>query len=571
MSFSLSRFCLALSSLAIFSLSLVEPACAAQKPQQDIKPTLLAEVLIGEIALQRQLYGDAWYAFLDASKNASNKELAEKAYRIAFAMKDKKKTDEARKVIDTLDSQNEHVLLEKALLLGKSGDEKAAATYIDKALAKTDDYPVLFDRFSAESENFPDKKLRYRLLKKIATTLGENALAERNLAFAAKTAQMEKEAIAHILKGVSLAPDNAQLLLESADFDFKTAPENAKARLVAYLKRHPEDFRVRIAYAKTLSRTKDTAGALAQLKTVIDKAPKNPQARFLCGTVAQEIKDFDKAESYYKEYLSLIAAEKNSQFIPDAAYVQLGVIAILKKDWEGALSWFDKVEKGDKYIPARLKQVELLEKLGRIDEACKVLSSLKTEKKEQKAEFSFLCGQMLVAHGRKADSMKYYDEACKLAAENVEILFRTAIIAEELNDLKKAEKLLREVISLRPNDANGYNTLGYMWLERGIRTKEARPLIETALKLSGGKDAPILDSMGWLKFREGSLKEAESWLKKAHALSPEETEITLHLVEVLATEKKLEEAKELVNKVLSKDPKNSEALFWDQKLKGNNQ
>ena len=99
MSFSFSRFCFVLGSVAILSVSLAELASATQKSQQDIKPTVLAEVLIGEIAMQRQLYGDAWYAFLDASKNASNKELAEKAYRIAFAMKDKAKTEEDRKSV----------------------------------------------------------------------------------------------------------------------------------------------------------------------------------------------------------------------------------------------------------------------------------------------------------------------------------------------------------------------------------------------------------------------------------------------------------------------------------------
>lgn len=567
MSSLLSRIGLTLVSASTLVGALATNSFASQLQSQDVKPTVIAEVLLGEIALQRQLYEDAWFAFLDASRNAQNVELAEKAYRIGFVLKDKEKTDEARKVLDSLDKDNEHVLLEKALREGRDNNEKVASQFLSEAIKKSQDYAVLFDRFSAESESFPDKKIRYNLLSQIGKVVGDNALAERSLALAAKAAGLNDKGLAHILKASKLAPDNGQILLESADFEFESAPEKTKKRLNAFLKKHPNNFHVRIAYAKALARSDNKKGAFAQLKAVEETAPNDAQAFFLCGVVTQEMKEYDAASVYYHRYLHLASLDKEKRFLPDAAYVQLGVIAIHQKKWDDALSYFAKVEKGDKYIPARLKQVEILDKLGRVDEACAAITAIRTDKPEQKAEFTFLAGQMLVAAKRKPDAMKYYEAACELAPKNTDFLLRTAMVAEEIGWIEKAETFLRRYIVLRPNDPHGYNTLGYMWLDRGIRTKDAKPLIEKALTLSGGKDAAILDSMGWLKFREGKFKEAETWLRKALKLDSKEPEITLHLATVLLMEKRFSEAKALVNAVLKENPENPEALSLADQLK----
>ena len=567
MSAFFSRIAFSLGYAATIFCAMTASSLATQLESRDTKPTVLAEVLLGEIALQRQLYEDAWFAFLDASRNAKNIELAEKAYRIGFVLKDKGKTDEARKVLDSLDKQNEHALLEKALVKARAQNEKEASKLVGEALNKSQDYAVLFDRFSIESDSFPDKKIRYNLLAQIGKVIKDNALVERSLALAAKAAGLNDKGLSHILKAHKLAPDNAQILLESADFEFANAPDATKKRLSTFLKKHPENFHVRIAYAKALARSSDRIGAQNQLKQAEKISPNDPQTHFLCGIVAQEMKDYDVATTYYNRYLDLISLDKKNHYLPDAAYVQLGVIAIHRKDWEEALSNLSKVEKGDKYIPSRLKQVEILDKLGRVDEACEVLTSIRTENIDQKAEFSILTGQILATAGRKTEAMQHFERACELLPKNADFLIRTAMLAEELDWIKKAENYLRRYIALRPQDPQGYNTLGYMWLDRGIRTKDAKPLIEKALDLSNGKEATILDSMGWLKFREGNYKEAESWIRKALKLDSKEPEIVLHLATILLKEKRFPEAKVLVDTVLKEHPENSDALSLLDQLK----
>jgi Flp pilus assembly protein TadD len=77
-------------------------------------------------------------------------------------------------------------------------------------------------------------------------------------------------------------------------------------------------------------------------------------------------------------------------------------------------------------------------------------------------------------------------------------------------------KRLRKLIELQPESAQAYNALGYSYADRNMRLAEARQLIEKALHLSPN-DPFILDSMGWVLYRQGDLEGALSYLQRAYA------------------------------------------------------
>ena len=73
------------------------------------------------------------------------------------------------------------------------------------------------------------------------------------------------------------------------------------------------------------------------------------------------------------------------------------------------------------------------------------------------------------------------------------------------NTLKKYPYLVAE---------RGGEPLGYAYADRSERLPEARQLIEKALALAPD-DAAILDSMGWVLFRQGDLPGALSYLERS--------------------------------------------------------
>ena len=84
---------------------------------------------------------------------------------------------------------------------------------------------------------------------------------------------------------------------------------------------------------------------------------------------------------------------------------------------------------------------------------------------------------------------------------------------------------------MRPESAQGYNALGYSLADRNLRLDEARVLIEKALALSP-EDYFILDSMGWVLYRQGDLPAALGYLEKAFSRK-DDPEIAAHIGEVL--------------------------------------
>jgi Flp pilus assembly protein TadD len=106
--------------------------------------------------------------------------------------------------------------------------------------------------------------------------------------------------------------------------------------------------------------------------------------------------------------------------------------------------------------------------------------------------------------------------------------------------MDEMERLLRQVIALKPDHQHAYNALGYSLAERNQRLPEARQLIAKALELAPG-DPVIIDSLGWVEFRLGNTQEALRLLQQASAARPD-IEIAAHLGEVLWTLGRRDEA-----------------------------
>src|SRR6185312_12164965 len=104
------------------------------------------------------------------------------------------------------------------------------------------------------------------------------------------------------------------------------------------------------------------------------------------------------------------------------------------------------------------------------------------------------------------------------------------------------------------DNQNAYNALGYTFADRNIRLQEAQTLIETALKLSPD-DPFIMDSMGWVQYRLGNLKEAENFLQRAYGSRPD-PDIGAHLGEVLWAQGDKDAAKKVWREAHVKDPEN---------------
>ena len=144
------------------------------------------------------------------------------------------------------------------------------------------------------------------------------------------------------------------------------------------------------------------------------------------------------------------------------------------------------------------------------------------------------------------------DSALTGDADNADLLYETAMLAERIDRLDEAEKRLRRVIVLQPERAHAYNALGYSFADRNMNLDEARTLIEKAHSLAPD-DPAILDSMGWIAFRQARLVEAEGYLRRALDKF-QDGEIAAHLGEVLWAQGRRDDARAVWQKQLAAQP-----------------
>ena len=522
------------------ALAAASAAWAADKPG-DIEADALRSVLTAEIALQRGLYPQAWRQFMNAAQSLKNAELAGRAYDAASAAGNTENAQIALELWHTLDPKNSRVVVLTASkdLASTEPDVRAAAEKrLTAELKKTKQPTMMLARIYDAAGPEADRQTLYTTLERLAANVKKNARIELLLAAAADAAGYKRRAAQHAVKASDYAPDDSQILMSGADFEYRVNPSATTRRLTEFLKRHPDDITVRTALAKSLIRTGTVEDVKRELDIINRKDGTSPQTMFALGTIAEEAGLFTDAELYYNKYLVAVAkAENGERYLPDAAYTRLAMVKLQQGDKMKAVEWFAKVEKGDKYLPSKMKQAEILADMNRTDEACRVA-----------------------------------DEALKTAPHEPNVIYRTAILAEAAGEAARAEALLTHYIEIAPGDANGYNALGYMWLERGVKTKDAAPLIEKAMELSKGKDSYIVDSMGWLRYRQGKLKEAEQYLRQALSMNPD-VDVALHLAEVLARLGNHTEAVKYLEAVLKASPQNvtAQRLMQTLKAKGERQ
>jgi tetratricopeptide (TPR) repeat protein len=98
-------------------------------------------------------------------------------------------------------------------------------------------------------------------------------------------------------------------------------------------------------------------------------------------------------------------------------------------------------------------------------------------------------------------------------------------------DFEGAVAAMRELLRFEPHNAEALNFIGYEYAERGIHLSEAQRLVTQALE-SEPKNGAYADSLGWVYFRMGKIRQAIETLQRARRFAPDEPAIAEHLGDV---------------------------------------
>lgn len=531
-------------------------------PAVTLTDDLLFQFLLSEIAGQRGLVDIAKEGYLEMARSTRDPRIVRRAAEIAIFSRDQQAALALGRMWMELEPDSSRALQTLVVLLISQGQVEESAPYLEKMLA-SDQIGSGFMHLPGLFAKTRDTRAVLALVKKLAGKYPNVAEAQYAHAHAALNAGKTAEALSALVRADELKPGWEPAAVLRAQSLAKTSRTDALAFLKSFLERYPAARDARLVYARLLVNASQLNEARTQFVQLADEMPDNSDVAMATGLLALQMGKLDDAEKYLGRTVELERQEEGAR--DDTALYYWGQAAEERKELELAAARYREVQAGEYLVPARTRLAMMLARQGKQDEARAELKSIKPASEIQRIQLIQAEADLLREFKDHAAVFALLDAAVATSPETPDLLYDRAMAAEKLEKLDVLEADLRKVIKLKPDYAHAYNALGYTLAEKTNRLNEASELLEKALALAP-EDAFILDSMGWLHYRKGSLDKAKDFLERAWRIR-QDPEIAAHLSEVLWMKGNQNEASKLLENALQQHPKSEALLEILKKLK----
>lgn len=359
---------------------------------------------------------------------------------------------------------------------------------------------------------------------------------------------------AHYLSWLEQYPNQPQLLYALALLEqAKAQPQAAIKSIIKALNQDPNYLHAQVLYGNLLLSTHALVTANQYLSPLTQTPKQTPyQLLVLHAQVLTLLADYNHAYDYFNELTrrfpqdasfhysaGLLAFETDSHgqvehhlqqalaLTPDnhSAHYYLGLNAAKADHIDTAISHFQQVTIGPDQWAAIAELVNLqAPQLEHVDD---YFVTLRQSRPDFTAEIYSLQAQYLQQLDEPEAAAQAYATGTRLFPHHIGLLYGQALLAQSLNNSQLTEQLLERILAIEPDHINALNALGYTYAEQGIKLERAEALINKALA-QAPDNAAIIDSLGWLNYRQGHLRQAKALLSKAYAILPD-AEIAAHL------------------------------------------
>lgn len=538
--------------LCAASASAQEPAKPAPRakpalPAVELSAELLYKIMMAEIALQRGQPQLAVQALIEVARETNDPRVAQRATEVAWNARLPREALEAAGIWLRADPQSGQARqVVAALLVNQENLGEARAPLEQWLAADKANVGRNFMQLGQRLAQHKDKKAVFELMRALARPYQKIPEVRLAVAQAAWNNDNVDAALAESRAALELKPDLELAALFHAQALQRRSNAEALKFLQDYTQRQPQARDARLNYARLLAAEKRQDEARKQFELLVQEAPNNPDIAMAVALMAMQANDYDAAEKYLKG--ALAAGHKE----PDSIWMFLGQVYEERKNYDEALKWYAGVTSGERYMSAQARYAGVLAKQGKLDNARSHLRSIKPQDNAQRIQLVQAEANLLREAQAYSDAYDLLGKSLEDAPNSVDLLYDQAMIAEKLDRVDVLERNLRKVIEIQPDHAHAYNALGYTFADRNMRLPEARKLIEKAIELSP-QDGYIIDSLGWVLFRMGRVREAIVQLRRAFELRPE-GEVGAHLGEALWADGQRDEAAKVWSQVLKETP-----------------
>jgi len=511
---------------------------------------VLYDVLLGEIAGQRGRLDVSGSSYLEAARHSNDPRIAERALKISvYAKRPELALEAARRWVELApDALDAHQSLAVLALRVKHQDEALQQfRYLLKHArgGRTGPYQSLLALLVRE----PDKQRALDVMQQLVEMSPRDA--EAHFAYARLAVHTPDWPVAEreVARALQLKPGWTQAFILRAQIKLKQGKGKiARQQLADALHDDPKNVELRLTYARLLVDLNDYKAARSEYERLLKVRPNNGQVVYSLALLSLQASQLKEAGTLFEKLV-------NMKYQTQQAYYYLGAIAEEDGKPERAMQWYHKVQPdGDHWIEVQIRMARLEAQSGEVGAARERLRKVRLTHPGESPRLFLVEGGILSQVGRNEEAYKLYSQYLDTQPDNTEILYARALVAEQLNRLKQAERDFRHVLKIDPDNMRTLNALGYTLANRTHRYKEALSYIQKALSKKPD-DPAVIDSMGWVLYRLGRLSEAREKLQKAYDMT-KDSEIAAHLGEVMWTMGDRDQAKALWQKARKATPDN---------------
>lgn len=509
------------SFLAAVMLAVALPAFSAEVSEE-----VSDHILAAESALEQNDYETASAEYREAARLSDDPDTAQQATRLSYSYGFNEDALYAAKRWSKLDSDNEEAVLYVAQLHLRLGEirnsRRAFEKLLDKGDRPVDERLLALTPFLAQE----DEANAYELMRQLARPYKKSASANYAVAVMALQAGEMDAAKERAEIAIELEPEWVKPhLLYARSLLIEGDEEGAidyTARLVGDSADPDPEARLELAIM-LLSAGRDD-DALSQVNQILLEQPQRSDALRLMAIINFRQDHLDAAKADFQDLLA------TGYFAMDAMYY-LGRIADREGETESAIRYYSQVTHGSNAVVSQRRAAGIMAQEGNEEKALTLLDEFAETNPNYAVDMLQSKAQLLTSMERYPEALEHFNKVVKYRPDSESAYLGKGELLLRMDKLDKALQQYEIAVRRWPESALSLNAYGYTLADRTDRYKEAHKLIKKALELEPDS-AAIIDSWGWVLYKQGENEEALVHLQDAYERL-RDPEVAGHIVEVL--------------------------------------
>ena len=357
------------------------------------------------------------------------------------------------------------------------------------------------------------------------------------------------EAEAVFKKVLSVKPSFEAALIDlSVLYEKQKKPAAAAALYRDYLNISPHRINIKVKLAELLVRERRFSEAEALLREVLTAEPRYREARVALGVLHYEKGDFQNAAQIFGALSGDYPSDARVRYLYASSLEE-------SKQHDRAIEEYRRIpHESDLYVNAQIHLGMILKKTGRTQEAISGMQAA-LALKQKAADLYLFLSNLQDDDKNIAAAEETLRRGLAVLPKTIELHYALGVLLEKTDRFRESIEQMEIILKLEVDHAEALNFIGYSYADRGMNLEEAERMIRRALQIKPGS-GHIIDSLGWVYFRQNKLDKAVQYLKEAMDLLPNDPAVIEHLGDAYLKSGRRAEALELFRRAMKLKPGN---------------